>query len=127
MIAYNVDVLLELGRAHVASGDAPRGVYVLAHARKLAPRRADVLLTLARAAEQAQYYGGAALAYDEYLALQPGDDTAKRDRALVYGMTQSELKEGLRDLESHVRRYPSDAVAWFYLARLTWLQIRKPL
>ena len=116
----DVDVLQELGRAHVASGDAPKGVYVLAHARKLAPRRADVLLTLARAAEQAEYYGDAALAYDEYLALQPGDDTARRDRALVYGMTQSKLTEGLRELESHVRRYPSDAVAWFYLARLTW-------
>ena len=117
----DVDVLLELGRAHVASGDAPKGVYVLAHARKLAPRRTDVLLTLARAADEARYFGDSALAYDEYLVLQPDDESAKRDRALVYGMTQSKLKEGLRDLQAHVRRYPSDAVAWFHLARLTWV------
>ena len=116
----DADVLLELGRAHVASGDAPRGVYVLAHARKLAPRRPDILLTLARAAEQAQYFGDSALAYDEYLALQPGDEIARRDRALVYGMTQSKLKEGVRDLQAHVRKNPSDATAWFYLARLNW-------
>jgi tetratricopeptide (TPR) repeat protein len=116
----DVDVLLELGRAQAASENATKAVYVLAHARKLAPRRADVLLTLAQAAEQAGYYGDSALAYDEYLALQPGDQTAKRDRALVYGMTQSRVEEGFRDLHSHVAKYPTDALAWFSLARLTW-------
>ncbi|HYO81757.1 MAG TPA: tetratricopeptide repeat protein, partial [Bryobacteraceae bacterium] len=116
----DVDVLLELGRALIANSQAPKAVYVLAHARKLAPRRADVLLTLARAAEEAGYYGDSALAYDEYLALQPDDVKAKRDRALVYGMTQSRLAEGLRDLQAHVQKYPSDATAWFDLARLTW-------
>ena len=116
----DADVLLELGRAHVASGDPARGVYVLAHARKLAPRRPDVLLTLASAAEQAQYFGDSALAYDEYIALRPADEIARRDRALVYGMTQSRLQDGLRDLQIYVGKYPSDPTAWFYLARLTW-------
>lgn len=116
----DVDVLLELGRSYAASGNAPRAVYVLAHARKLAPGRPEVLLTLARAAEHAGYYGDSALAYDEYIALKPSDETAKRDRALIYGLTQVKLPEALRELQAYVQKHPSDAVAWFSLARLTW-------
>ena len=50
-------------------------VYVLAQARQHAPNRPDVLLALARAAEDAGFYGDSVVAYDEYLQISPKDDS----------------------------------------------------
>lgn len=117
----DVDTLLELGRVHAAHQDSSRAVYLLAQARQRAPQRPDVLLALARAAEDAGFYGDSALAFQEYLRLRPDDEAARRDRALMLGLTPSGSAEGTRELERYVQTHPSDAAAWFGLARLCWV------
>jgi len=116
----DVDTLLELGLVYAARQDFSRAVYTLAQARQRAPRRADVLLALARAAEDAGYYGDSALAYDEYLELVPGDDTARRDRGRVYGHTGTRLAEGLKELAWYIQKHPGDPVGYFNLAQFSW-------
>ena len=81
------DVLLELGLVCAALKDYSRAVFLLAQARRQSPGRADIVLALARAAEDAGYYGDSALMYDEYLGTRPDDETARRDRARVLGYT----------------------------------------
>jgi tetratricopeptide (TPR) repeat protein len=116
----DVDTLFELGRVHAATNDSRRAVYVLAQARQRAPKRPDILLALARAAEDAGYYGDSALAYDEYLQIQPGDDTVRRDRARVYGYTGTRLKEGLSELDWYIRKHPDDPIGYYNLAQFSW-------
>ena len=114
------EALFELGLANAAARDYSRAVYFLAQARQKAPTRPDVLLALARAAEDAGYYGDSALAYDEYLHLRPGDDEARRDRARVYGYSGAKLDEALKELEWYVGKHPNDPVGYYNLAQFTW-------
>ena len=79
-----------------------------------------VLLALARAAEDAGYYGDSVVAFDEYLALRPADDAARRDRARVCGLTATGREEGLKQLVHYVEKHPSDPVGYYDLAQLTW-------
>jgi len=116
----DVDALLELGLAHAAGQESSRAVFVLAQARQKAPKRPDILLALARAAEDAEYFGDAALAFDEYLELQPGDDTARRDRARVCGRTETRREEGLKELAWYIEKHAGDPRAHYDLAHLTW-------
>ncbi|MEO8128044.1 MAG: tetratricopeptide repeat protein, partial [Bryobacteraceae bacterium] len=116
----DADALLELGLLHASRQDFSRAVFLLAQASERAPTRADVLLALARAAEGAAYYGDAAVAYDRYLRLRPTDETAIRDRALMWGFSEKRLSEGMRDLESYARRHPADPIGHFDLAQLVW-------
>jgi tetratricopeptide (TPR) repeat protein len=116
----DVDTLLELGLVHAALQDYSRSVYVLAQARQRAPKRPDVLLALARAAEDAGFYGDSVVAYDEYLQIMPGDDTARRDRGRAVGYTGTRLTEGIGELTSYVQKHPKDAIGFYYLAQLTW-------
>ncbi|MCW5981945.1 MAG: tetratricopeptide repeat protein [Bryobacteraceae bacterium] len=116
----DVDSILELGLVHAAREDYARAVFVLAQARQKAPQRPDVLLALARAAEEAGYYGDSALAYDEYLKLRPADDRVRRDRARVCGHTDTRVEEGLKELAWYIEKYPKDPVGHFYLGQLTW-------
>lgn len=111
--------LFEMGLLAAAGEDFPRAVYWLAQANRAAPARPDILLALARAAEGAGYDGDAALAYDEYLKLQPGDDAARRDRGLVYGLS-GRVAEGVAELNRYVRRHPEDPAGHYDLARLAW-------
>lgn len=117
---HDADALLELGLVHASLQDFSRAVYLLAQARQQAPRRPDVLLALARAAEDAGYYGDSALAYDEYLGVRPGDETARRDRARVLGYTGTRLDEGLKEMAAYVARRPQDPVGHYNLAQFTW-------
>lgn len=116
----DVDALFELGLAYAARQDSSRAVFLLAQARQKAPRRPDILLALARAAEDAEYYGDSALAFDEYLELEPGDDTARRDCARVCARTESRREEGLRELASYIAKHPDDPRARYDLAQLIW-------
>ena len=116
----DADARLELGLVHAARQDYSRAVYLLAQARQLAPKRPDILLALARAAEDAGYYGDSALAYDGYVQLRPDDDTARRDRARVYGLTGKRLEEGLKELAWYVQKHPDDPVGYFDLAQFSW-------
>ena len=76
---------------------------------------------LARAAEDAGFYGDSIVAYDEYLQLSPNDDTARRDRARVLGQTGGRLTEGIRELTVYVQRHPNDSIGHYYLGQLTWM------
>lgn len=114
------EALFELGLVHAARKESTRAVYLLAQARQRAPKRPEIVLALARAAEDAGFYGDSALAYDEYLALRPDDDRARRDRARVLGYTGTRLEEGLREMHWYISKHPRDPVGYFNLAQFTW-------
>ncbi len=114
------DVLLELGLAYAAGNESSKAVFVLAQARQHALKRPDILLALARAAEDAGYFGDSIVAFDEYLALRPDDDTARRDRGRVCGLTRTRRQEGLKELKRYVEKHPTDPVGHYDLAQLTW-------
>lgn len=116
----DTDALVELGLVHAARRDFNRAIFVLAQARQRAPKRADLVLALARAAEDAGYWGDAAQAYDEYLALRPEDVAARRDRARVLAYSGTRLEEGLREMKWYVAHFPKDPVGYFNLAQFTW-------
>lgn len=116
----DTDALVELGLVHAARRDFNRAIFLLAQARRRSPGRADVVLALARAAEDAGYWGDAAQAYDEYLALRPDDMAARRDRARVLGYTPGRLEEGLRQMKWYISQFPKDPVGHFNLAQFTW-------
>ncbi len=116
----DADSLLELGLVCAARQDYSRAVYLLAQARVGAPKRPDIVLALARSAEEAGYYGDSALAYDEYLQLRPGEDTVRRDRARVYGNTGTRLEEGLKELAWYVGKHPDDPAGYFDQAQFWW-------
>jgi tetratricopeptide (TPR) repeat protein len=116
----HVDALLELAEVNAALPDYPRAIYLLAKAKQLAPERPEIPLALAHAAQGGEYYGDAAIAYDEYLRLKPADDTARRDRALIYGYTGTRLAEGLRELAWYIQKHPDDPLGYYDLAQLSW-------
>ena len=116
----HVDSLLELAEVNAALHDYPRAIYLLANAKQLAPARPEIPLALAHTAQAGEYYGDAAIAYDEYLRLRPADDTARRDRALIYGYTGTRLAEGLKELAWYIQKHPDDPLGYYDLAQLTW-------
>lgn len=116
----DVDSLLELGEVNAAMRDYPRAIYFLAKAKQLAPERPEISLALAHASQAGEYYGDSALAYDEYLRMKPGDDTARRDRALIYGYTGTRLAEGLEELAWYIQKHPDDPLGYYDLAQLSW-------
>lgn len=116
----HVDSLWELGEVNAALHDYPRAIYLLAKAKQLAPERSGILLALAHAAQAGEYYGDAALAYDEYLRLKPADDEARRDRALIYGYTGTRMAEALKELAWYIQKHPDDPLGYYDLARISW-------
>lgn len=116
----NPDPLIELAGVNSAIRDYPRAIYLLAQAKPLAPDRAEIPLAMAQAAQAGEYYADAALAYDEYLRLRPDDDAARRDRALVCGLTDARQEEGLKELEGYIHKHPGDPLGYHDLARITW-------
>jgi len=116
----HVDSLLELAEVNAALHDYPRAIYLLAHAKQLAPARPEIPLALAHAAQAGEYYGDAAIAYDDYLRMRPADDTARRDRALIYGYTGARLAEGLKELAWYIEKHADDPLGYYNLAQLTW-------
>ena len=116
----NVDALMELAGVNVALKDYARAVYLLVQARQLAPGRPEILLALAHAAQDGEYYGDAALAYDEYVRLKPDDDLTRRDRALTLGFTATRESEGLTEIQWYIAKHPQDPLGHFNQAQLTW-------
>jgi tetratricopeptide (TPR) repeat protein len=115
-----VDVLLELGRVLAARGEYIRAFFLLAQARQRAPERADILLMLSQAAQDAGYFEDSAAAYDEYIRLRPGDDSARRDRALACGRLESRREEARRELAWYLKKYPKDPLGHYVYARVFW-------
>ena len=115
-----VDALLELAEVNAALHDYARAIYLLVQARQLDPGRPEIPLALAHAAQEGEYYGDAAIAYDDYLRLRPADDAARRDRALIYGYTDTRLAEGLKELAWYIQKHPGDPLGYYDLAQLSW-------
>jgi Flp pilus assembly protein TadD len=116
----DISAMLECGLANAASGDFPRAVFLLARAQARAPENPAIALALARASEDAGYYGDALLAYDQYRRLRPEDRPATRDRARVLALTPNGREQGTRDLSQYILENAKDAVGHFYLAQVRW-------
>jgi len=116
----DVDLLLEVGRVAAARQEYVRAFFVLAQARQKAPERVDILLMLAQAAEDAGYYEDSAIAYDEYLRLRPGDDSARRDRARAYGHMESRWEEARKELAWYLEKHPNDPLGHYVFAQVFW-------
>jgi tetratricopeptide (TPR) repeat protein len=116
----NVDLLLELASVWAARQDYIRAFFLLVQARQKAPNRADVRLMLAHAAQDAGYFEDSAAAYDEYLQLRPDDDTARRDRALAAGQTESRREEAGKELAWYLKKHPDDPQGHYIYARIFW-------
>lgn len=110
----DVESIFNLARVHAAKGDSETALVLLARARRLAPNRPDLLAYMARMYEDAGFFSGAADAYNEYLKLQPDDQTARRERGFTY-CRFGKAKTGLPDLDWYVKQYPRDAVGHFEL------------
>lgn len=111
------DCLLNLGEVHVALKAYAQAAEVLARASEAAPARADIQLALARSLEHAGYVGDAALAFDRYLTLNPADDTARRDRAVV-DASAGAVPKAVRELALYASRHREDPLAPYYIALL---------
>jgi tetratricopeptide (TPR) repeat protein len=116
----DMDLLLELGRVLAARQDYVRAFFLLVQARQKAPDRLDILLMLAQAAQDAGYFDDSAAAYDEYLRLRPDDDTARRDRALASGQTETRREEAGKELAWYLKKYPDDPQGHYIYARVFW-------
>jgi len=116
----DVDLMLELGRLLAARQDYIRAFFLLVQARQKAPHRTDVLLMLAQAAQDAGYFEDSAAAYDEYLRLRPDDETARRDRALASGQTESRREEAGKELAWYLKKHPDDPIGHYIYARVFW-------
>jgi tetratricopeptide (TPR) repeat protein len=112
--------MLECGLANAALGDFPRAVFLLARAQAKSPDRPEIALALARASEDAGYYGDAVLAYDRYLALRPKDGPSLRDRARALALTVTGREQGARELAQYATANPKDPLGHFYLAQVRW-------
>ena len=116
----NLAVLVELGKVCAAREDYVRAVFYLAQARQQAPNDAEIVLLVARAAEDAGYYDDAASAYDDYLRLRPEDDAARRDRARVCGQTETRREEARKELEWYLAKHPEDPLGHYAFAQVFW-------
>jgi tetratricopeptide (TPR) repeat protein len=116
----HVDVLVELGKVCAARQDSVRAVFYLAQAREKAPEAAEIILLLARAAEDAGYYEDAAAAYDDYLRLRPSDEAARRDRARACGNTHSRREEARQEIQWYLARHPDDPLGHYAFAQIFW-------
>ncbi len=113
-------VLFELGTVQAAAGEMTQAVYLLARAHDKLPGEPNVTLALARASQDAGFYGDAAVAYDRYVKLRPDDEAARRDRARALANVEERAEEGRRELGAYVARRPDDPVGHFQLAQICW-------
>ncbi len=111
----DVDCLVGLARTLTASEQEMQALPLLVEANKAAPERADILLIMAQTVGKLGLYGDAAVAYDRYLKLVPGDEVARRERG--YALTlSSRVKEGIQDLEWYAKTHPREKQGHFQLA-----------
>lgn len=112
----DVSTLAELGKLFAARKEFGRAAVLLDRAAKLAPARPDIALVLAQALNDGGYYGDSALAYDRYVSLRPDDDTARRERAFVYGRTGQRIDEAVAEMQWYLRKHPRDPVGHYEFA-----------
>ncbi len=102
------------GRAIAAQKRFDEAILVLVQARKLAPKRADILRFLAETSAQAGFVGDAAMLFDEYMKLKPDDEFARFQRGLA-SASAGKKEEAAKDLEWYASRHPTEPEAHFGL------------
>ena len=114
--ANNVDVLYRLATSEEVLRDFDGALRHLAQAVKLNSKRADVRKLLALTAMEAGALEDAAVAWDRYLELAPGDDAARRERGFT-AVKMGRLEQGIAVIEAYVAKHPDDAVGHFELGQ----------
>lgn len=108
------ELLFLIGRAITAQKRFDDAILALVQARKLAPNRADILRFLAETSAQAGFVGDAALLFDDYLKLKPGDEFARFQRGMAYA-SSGKKQEAAKDLGWYASRHPADPAGHFGL------------
>lgn len=108
------ELLFLIGRSIAAQKRFDDAIVALVQARKLAPNRTDILRFLAESSAQAGFVGDAALLFDEYLKLKPGDEFARFQRGMAYA-SSGKTQEASKDLEWYASRHPSEPEGHFGL------------
>jgi tetratricopeptide (TPR) repeat protein len=111
----NVDVLYNLAFVDHELKQTDAAVRLLVQAARQAPRRADVQKLLAIATSDIGALPDAAAAWDRYLKLEPGDDSARRERGFT-AVQMGQFEKGVADLQWYLSRHPDDAVGHYELA-----------
>lgn len=111
----DVDALSGLARVYIAEGHDDRAVALLVKAHQLAPRRAEILFSLAQAEEKRGDYAESANALEAYLKLEPNDSVAEREFAFAIAHSERS-RRGLEKLASYVNANPRDSVGFYELA-----------
>lgn len=111
----NVDVLYDLAVVNTKLANHDAALEILGRASRLAPARADVQQLLARITAELGYFADSIAAWDRYLQLAPGDDSARRERAFVQTAVSDQEAAGLKALTAYVRQHPADPVGHYEL------------
>jgi tetratricopeptide (TPR) repeat protein len=109
------DALYAYGELLITNKDFMAAAGLLYRATHLAPDRTDVLLLLAHATEELEFYEETADTYEKYLKLRPADDIAHREHGFCL-VRAGRLKEGIPELEHYVLRHPNDPQGQYQLA-----------
>jgi len=109
------DALYIYGELLIMNKKLIEAVSLLNRAEHLAPDRADVLLLLARATDELEFYDEAADTYEKYLKLRPADDVARREHGFCL-VRVGRLKDGMPELEQYVLKHPKDLQGQYELA-----------
>jgi Flp pilus assembly protein TadD len=109
------DTLSAYGTLLMEEKDYMGAAAMLNHAAHVAPERSDVLLLLAHATEELEFFGEAADVYQRYLKLHPDDDIAHREHGFDL-VRAVRANEGLPELQQYVSKHPDNIQGLYELA-----------
>ncbi len=110
----DVDVLYGLAVVQTALNQKESAIELLAKAARLAPKRSEIQLLLARTTTDIGFFRDSLAAWNRYLLLVPQDDEARRDRGYVAAVL-GEYALGISDLVAYVKKHPADAIGHYDL------------
>jgi len=111
----NVEILYRLAWVNSQLGRHEDAVTLLAQVMQLNPKHVEGLHLLAVTTSELRAYADSADAWDRYVALQPGDAVARRERGFA-NFLRGEIQLGLADLRWYVKQRPQDATGLYQLA-----------
>lgn len=111
----DIDALYATARSYAEAGNNEMALLPLIDARRIAPKRADVLEFIGYVSNALGYFGDAATAFSECLQVSPGNENARRERGVALARA-NRLDEGLADLKWYAGKHPKDPTGLFELA-----------
>ena len=108
----DIGTLVNLAGVDIDLKQREAALGLLVDAAHLDPSRADIQLNIAKTTSALGFYADSLIAYDKYLKLVPGDESARRERAFMDAVS-SHPREGLAALQDFSRSHPVDAVAHY--------------